>query len=590
MNRTTCLAVLVGVVGCGGKSDEGKPSDPKAGEVKPADPKPAEVKSADLKATEVKPRDPGLGSVRVELGDCAGGMTAFVSGPQPGTEAHPNAGDRLVYTTGRPWLRGEELIGEPVPDARWGVGDPSDPVTSGWEKPGLRRYSGLGSGERPNPVPPSMSLRYETSDGDLDPAIIRRYVKRNVAKLQACYEKELIAKPAIGGTLKTSFTITAEGMVKGTRSEGFSEPVAACVTTVIDHIEFPKPKDGKEVKVEYRFEFRPGEPAPAPGIRPIEDPVLKPGTYQAGLGSPFRGKTGAIEACLHEQATSYGVIVVDLVSDATGAITKASAHGIDSEPAKACIVKLARSLKGKAKARTQRCGIAFGQMALAGAPGIDVTEDAVKLDGKVVASPAAIVANPRARIPAILDAIRAAVKASRRPRDVVSINGPYVVRAKPGSSMKVVNHMIGLIHGAEADVELAREDGEAWKALRAKPRALPEVPVAIGTARPRSGTSGRFYEVMTILVRKDMIWVGRMPLKEFVQIAPRAGELDWDRLETLLVRLKKGGFLEDSDIEISVEDARTYADVIRAVDTASKAGITNWEVVEPSMVSVGPKL
>jgi hypothetical protein len=95
-------------------------------------------------------------------------------------------------------------------------------------------------------------------DGELDKAIIRRYVKRNIQKLQYCYEKELLAKPALGGgVVKTQFTITESGLVGTASASGVDPTVANCMALVIKGIEFPKPKGTGGVTVTYPFTVRP---------------------------------------------------------------------------------------------------------------------------------------------------------------------------------------------------------------------------------------------------------------------------------------------------------------------------------------------
>jgi hypothetical protein len=93
--------------------------------------------------------------------------------------------------------------------------------------------------------------------GDMDKAIIRRYIKRNLAKIRYCYEKELLMKPGIEGTVSTQFFISPKGTVKTANASGVNEEVANCVASVIKAIEFPKPRDGGGVQVNYPFTFRP---------------------------------------------------------------------------------------------------------------------------------------------------------------------------------------------------------------------------------------------------------------------------------------------------------------------------------------------
>ncbi len=110
----------------------------------------------------------------------------------------------------------------------------------------------------PDGPPPSTSLSIglPTATGDLDKAIIRRYIKRNSQKLAYCYDKELLAKPTLQGTIVASFEIAEDGKVAAARAKGFDTTVAECVTTVIKAIEFPKPKGGK-VTVTYPLGFAP---------------------------------------------------------------------------------------------------------------------------------------------------------------------------------------------------------------------------------------------------------------------------------------------------------------------------------------------
>ena len=103
---------------------------------------------------------------------------------------------------------------------------------------------------------PTVSIGQPNAQGDLDKAIIRRYIKRNVQKIQYCYEKELLAKPTLAGTVQAQFFITPNGTVASSTGNGVDPEVASCVAAVIKNIEFPKPKGGGGVQVNYPFIFR----------------------------------------------------------------------------------------------------------------------------------------------------------------------------------------------------------------------------------------------------------------------------------------------------------------------------------------------
>jgi len=104
---------------------------------------------------------------------------------------------------------------------------------------------------------PTVSIGQPNANGDLDKAIIRRYIKRNIQKITYCYEKQLLAKPGLAGTVQTQFFITPNGNVASSTGSGVDPEVSSCVASVISGIEFPKPKGGGGVQVNYPFTFRP---------------------------------------------------------------------------------------------------------------------------------------------------------------------------------------------------------------------------------------------------------------------------------------------------------------------------------------------
>src|ERR1044071_4786557 len=142
---------------------------------------------------------------------------------------------------------------------------------TGWGTIGTGRYGtighGSGTGEgygvgggrggmrgRPSAVR-TVSIAQPSAGGDLDKAITRRYIKRNIQKIQYCYEKQLLAKPTIAGTVSAQFFIAPSGTVAQSTGSGVDPEVASCVAAVIKNIEFPKPKGGGGVQVNYSFIF-----------------------------------------------------------------------------------------------------------------------------------------------------------------------------------------------------------------------------------------------------------------------------------------------------------------------------------------------
>jgi len=146
---------------------------------------------------------------------------------------------------------------------------------SGWGTIGEGRYGtighgsgtgsgyGIGSGRggmrgRSASVP-TVSIGQPNVVGDLDKAIIRRYIKRNIQKITYCYEKQLLASPTLAGTVATQFVITKDGTVATVSAHGVHTDVSSCIADVIKNIEFPKPRNNANVVVNYPFSFRPSE-------------------------------------------------------------------------------------------------------------------------------------------------------------------------------------------------------------------------------------------------------------------------------------------------------------------------------------------
>ncbi len=108
---------------------------------------------------------------------------------------------------------------------------------------------------------PAVSLGNPTAQTGLDKAIIRRYIRRNLGKIQYCYEKELVANPSLAGKVDVRFTIGGNGNVVQATGSGMP-PVDACVASAIAGIQFPAPQGGGVVVVNYPFIFQ--QPSPPP--------------------------------------------------------------------------------------------------------------------------------------------------------------------------------------------------------------------------------------------------------------------------------------------------------------------------------------
>src|SRR5262249_62019335 len=86
----------------------------------------------------------------------------------------------------------------------------------------------------------------------------RRSVRQKLPLITSCYEKQLVPKPSLAGTVVTAFTIDGNGRVIAVRAGGMGNAdVENCVADIIKSIQFPKPTGGGIVNVtSYPFSFR----------------------------------------------------------------------------------------------------------------------------------------------------------------------------------------------------------------------------------------------------------------------------------------------------------------------------------------------
>lgn len=108
--------------------------------------------------------------------------------------------------------------------------------------------------------PPSVAIAAPVITGDLDAQLIRRYVRRHLAKVTYCYERELLRSPKLAGTVTVQFVVdSASGHVAGVTAAGLAhKEVETCIAGVIRAIEFPAAKGGGPVKISYPFTLAPG--------------------------------------------------------------------------------------------------------------------------------------------------------------------------------------------------------------------------------------------------------------------------------------------------------------------------------------------
>ncbi len=94
------------------------------------------------------------------------------------------------------------------------------------------------------------------------PDSIRQVVLSYQPQIQACYEETLAGKDkAVEGSLKTSFSITGDGMTSSSKIDKkgstLKDPrLHDCVVAVLSTMQFPAPPDGKAHPIEFPFNLK----------------------------------------------------------------------------------------------------------------------------------------------------------------------------------------------------------------------------------------------------------------------------------------------------------------------------------------------
>lgn len=95
--------------------------------------------------------------------------------------------------------------------------------------------------------------------GSLDKSLIDRTVKKHLAQIRYCYERELKTDPSLAGKVTMKFVIEADGSVSSAIVKSTtlgSETVEACLSQRLLRMRFPAPKGGGIVIVNYPFVFQ----------------------------------------------------------------------------------------------------------------------------------------------------------------------------------------------------------------------------------------------------------------------------------------------------------------------------------------------
>jgi hypothetical protein len=104
---------------------------------------------------------------------------------------------------------------------------------------------------------PVVEIKNARVEGELSKDIIRRYIKRQLPRIQHCYQRTLLVNSGVEGTVNTSFVISAQGAVLSSTASGIGDAeLEGCIAGVVGSIQFPRPEGNGLVKVSYPFRLR----------------------------------------------------------------------------------------------------------------------------------------------------------------------------------------------------------------------------------------------------------------------------------------------------------------------------------------------
>jgi TonB family protein len=96
--------------------------------------------------------------------------------------------------------------------------------------------------------------------GKIDAFVVRETIRRDLPKINRCYESALRYEPELAGKVKVRFEVLRKGAVADVRvvENTTGHPgVERCVTRVVKGIRFPSRRSGKALGFTFPFVFAP---------------------------------------------------------------------------------------------------------------------------------------------------------------------------------------------------------------------------------------------------------------------------------------------------------------------------------------------
>lgn len=106
----------------------------------------------------------------------------------------------------------------------------------------------------------SLTSTSQAAYGKVDAFVVREKIRKDLPKINRCYESALRYEPELAGKVKLRFAVVRKGYVKGVQvleNTTGNPGVERCVTRVVSAIRFPSRKSGKSLRFTFPFVFAP---------------------------------------------------------------------------------------------------------------------------------------------------------------------------------------------------------------------------------------------------------------------------------------------------------------------------------------------
>lgn len=105
-----------------------------------------------------------------------------------------------------------------------------------------------------------LTAEAHAAHGKIDAFVVREMIRRDLPKINRCYESALRYEPELAGKVKVRFEVLRKGAVSGVRvvENTTGHPgVERCVARVVKGIRFPSRRSGKALGFTFPFVFAP---------------------------------------------------------------------------------------------------------------------------------------------------------------------------------------------------------------------------------------------------------------------------------------------------------------------------------------------